>query len=69
MSFPRIVVPVVVLSLFCSFLCFVISDKGTPVAEAKLRAIRGQVASNQYIYTQKIKLVTLDGGDCISFYR
>lgn len=55
MSFPRIVVPVVVLSLFCSFLCFVISDKGTPVAEAKLRAIRGQVASNQYIYTQKDK--------------
>ena len=55
MSFPRIVVPVVVLSLFCSFLCIVISDKGTPVAEAKLRAIRGQVASNQYIYTQKDK--------------
>ncbi len=55
MSFQRIVVPVIVLSLFFSYFCMLLSDDGTPFAENKLRAIRGQVSSAQYIYTQKDK--------------
>lgn len=53
MSFQRIVAPVVVLSLFFTALCFVTGNKGTPMAAAKMRAIRGSVRSTQYIYTKK----------------
>src|SRR5574344_1413745 len=55
MSFPRIIAPVIVLSLFFTFFGFILSDKGTPVAEQKLRDIRGQARTAQYIYTQKDK--------------
>lgn len=55
MSFPRIIAPIVVLSLIFTFLCFVTGDKGTPMAAAKMMAIRGSVRSAQYIYTQKDK--------------
>ena len=53
MSFPRIVAPVVVLSLIITFLCFMTGNKGTPMAAAKTMAIKGSVVSTQYIYTQK----------------
>lgn len=53
MSFPRIVAPVIVLSLIFTFLCFMTGNKGTPMAAAKMMAIKGNVRSTQYIYTQK----------------
>lgn len=53
MSFARIVAPVILLSFIFTFLCFITGDKGTPLAEQKMRAIRGSVQSTQYIYTQK----------------
>lgn len=53
MSFPRIVAPVIVLSIIFTFLCFLTGDKGTPMAAEKMRAIRGSVRTAQYIYTQK----------------
>lgn len=55
MSFPRIIAPVVVLSLIFTLLCFITGDKGTPMAAEKMRAIRGSVRTAQYIYTQKDK--------------
>ena len=53
MSFQRIVLPVVILSMLLSSICFLLSDRWTPCAENKLRAIRGEVYTAQYIYTQK----------------
>ncbi|MBR1461669.1 LptF/LptG family permease [bacterium] len=53
MAFQRIVIPIVFLSIFFSYFCFLLRDSGIPFAENKLRAIRGQVATAQYIYTQK----------------
>ena len=53
MSFPRIIAPVIVLSLFFTGICFVLSDKGTPMAASKMEAIHGIVRTTQYIYTQK----------------
>ncbi len=53
MSFPRIIAPVVVLSVIFTFLCFLTGDKGTPTAAAKIMAIKGNIRSTQYIYTQK----------------
>ncbi len=53
MSFPRIVAPVIALSLIFTFLCFITGDKGTPMAAEKMRAIRGSIRTAQYIYTQK----------------
>ena len=55
MSFQRIVAPVVVFALLFASICFVIENRGTPYAESKLRAIRGDVIHSQYIYTQKDK--------------
>ena len=54
-SFQRMVVPVVFLGLFLSLFCFVLKGEGTPFAENKLGAIRGEVSTAQYIYTQKDK--------------
>ncbi len=53
MSFPRIIAPVVVLSVIFTFCCFMTGNKGTPMAAAKTMAIKGSVHSTQYIYTQK----------------
>ena len=53
MSFPRIIAPVVALSIIFTFLCFITGDKGTPMAAEKMRAIRGALKTSQYIYTQK----------------
>ncbi len=54
-SFRRMVVPVVFFSLFLSLFCFALRGEGTPFAENKLGAIRGEVSTAQYIYTQKDK--------------
>ena len=53
MSFPRIIAPVVVLSLIFTFLCFLTGDKGIPMAAEKMRAIKGYLISTQYIYNCK----------------
>ncbi len=55
MSFQRIVAPIIVLSILFSSFCFMLEDSWTPFAENKLRAIRGEVQTAQYIYTQKDK--------------
>ena len=55
MSFQRIVAPVVVFALLFASICFVLENRGTPYAESRLRAIRGDVIHAQYIYTQKDK--------------
>ena len=54
-SFQRMVVPVIFLSLFLSWFCFALKGEGVPFAENKLGAIRGEVSKAQYIYTQKDK--------------
>ncbi len=53
MSFPRIIAPVMVLSIIFTFLCFITGDKGTPMAAVKMDEIFGSVRTAQYIYTQK----------------
>jgi lipopolysaccharide export system permease protein len=53
MSFPRIIAPVIVLSVIFTYLCFLTGDKGIPMAAEKMRAIKGILHSAQYIYTQK----------------
>ncbi|MCM1338500.1 MAG: LptF/LptG family permease [Muribaculaceae bacterium] len=53
MSFPRIIAPVVFLSLIFTFLCFLTSDKGIPMAAEKMVNIKGALKTAQYIYTQK----------------
>jgi len=55
MSFPRIIAPVVALSLIFTYLCFLTGNLGTPMAAEKIRAIHGILRTNQYIYTQKDK--------------
>jgi lipopolysaccharide export LptBFGC system permease protein LptF len=53
MSFPRIVAPVVVLSIILTYLCFLTGDLGIPYAAKKTRLVKKQILSTQYIYTQK----------------
>ena len=53
MSFQRIIIPVLCLSVLFTGLCFVISDKAIPYAAAKKNEIKGKVRTAQYIYTQK----------------
>lgn len=55
MSFPRIIAPVIVLSVIFTFLCFMTGNLGTPMAAKKMRDIKGSVRTAQYIYTQKDK--------------
>lgn len=55
MSFQRIVVPVLVFAIFFASICFFLENRGIPYAESKLRQIRGDVITAQYIYTQKDK--------------
>lgn len=54
MSFGRILVPIIVLSLIVTGLCFITGDKLTPIAEQKKKEIYGRTGQNiQYMYTQK----------------
>ncbi len=53
MSFPRIIAPVIVLSVIFTGLCFYTGDKGIAMAANKTRAIYGSVLTTQYIYTKK----------------
>lgn len=55
MSFQRIVAPIVILSLMFSTFCFMLENSWTSFSENKLRAIRGEVQTAQYIYAQKDK--------------
>ncbi len=55
LSFQRIIAPVLVLSLFVTWLCFITGDKLIPFSEKKSDAIHGHYISTQYIYTQKDK--------------
>lgn len=53
MSFKRILMPVLVLSVIVSYLCFVTYDKWIPFACQKKMDIKGASTLTQYIYTQK----------------
>lgn len=53
LSFPRILAPVLVLSLIVTWLCFFTCDKLIPISVAKLNAINDKHPVTQYIYTQK----------------
>lgn len=55
MSFQRIIVPVVFIGVIFTFCSFLIAGNLTSKAEDKLMALRGDVISTQYIYTQKDK--------------
>ncbi len=53
MSFSRILAPLLVLSLFVTYLCFLTYDKWIPDSCEKLREIKGGRVLTQYIYTKK----------------
>ena len=53
MSFARILAPLLVLSLFATYLCFVTYDKWIPYSCQKLQEIKGAKILTQYIYTSK----------------
>lgn len=53
MSFKRILVPLLVLSLIVTILCFITYDKLIPVSCQKLKEIKGGGTLTQFIYTQK----------------
>lgn len=56
MPFSRIVMPLLVLSLIVTYLCFVTYDKWIPYSCQKLHEIKGGRVVAQYIYTQKDEL-------------
>lgn len=53
MSFKRILVPVVTLSLIFTYLCFITYDKLIPISCQKLAEIKGSRTVTQFIYTKK----------------
>lgn len=53
LSFSRIIAPVMVLSLFVTYLCYFTGDKLIPFAADKMNRIRGYEQQTQFIYTQK----------------
>ena len=53
MSFKRILAPVLVLSLFFTYLCFITYDKWIPFSCQKLSDIKGSNDITQFIYTKK----------------
>lgn len=53
MSFQRILVPLMVLSLIVTYLCFVTYDIWIPYTCKKLQEIKGGQVLTQYIYTKK----------------
>ena len=53
MSFKRIIVPLLVLSLIFTYLCFITYDKLIPYSCQKLQNIKGGQPLTQYIYTIK----------------
>lgn len=53
LSFGRIIVPVVVLSIIITFFCFYTGDKLIPYASGKMDRIEGYTQQTQFIYTQK----------------
>lgn len=55
LSFWRILVPVIALSLIYTWLCFITYDKLIPFSSDKLVNIKKEYSPSQYIYTQKDK--------------
>ena len=53
MSFFRILAPLLVLSLFVTYICFITYDSWIPYACQKKMEIKGSTATTQFIYTQK----------------
>lgn len=53
MPFKRILMPLLVLSLIVTYLCFVTYDKWIPYACQKRQEIKGTSMTTQFIYTQK----------------
>lgn len=53
MSFKRILMPLLVLSLIVTYLCFLTYDKWIPYSCQKLHEIKGGSVLTQYIYTKK----------------
>ncbi len=53
LSFGRILVPVIFLSILVTILCFYTTDRLIPYAEYQGRVITHSYPSTQYIYTQK----------------
>ena len=53
MSFGRILMPLLALSLIATYLCFVTYDKWIPYSCQKLHEIKGGNVLTQYIYTKK----------------
>lgn len=53
MSFQRILVPVLTLSLIVTYFCFITYDKWIPYSCQKLKEIKGGSVLTQYIYTKK----------------
>ena len=53
MSFARILVPLLVLSLIVTYICFLTYDKWIPYSCQKLQEIKGGQVITQYIYTSK----------------
>lgn len=50
LSFWRILVPVIVLSMFFTGLCFVVYDKWVPVSSTKLKALKQEYDSSHFVY-------------------
>lgn len=55
MSFKRILVPLLALSLIITWLCFITYDKLIPYSCQKIQEIKGRSTITQYIYTQRDK--------------
>ena len=53
MSFKRIMLPVIVLSIIFTVLCYITYDKLIPISCQKLSDIKGNRVLTQYIYTKK----------------
>lgn len=53
LSFKRIIAPVLVLSVIVTWLCFITGDRLIPYSANKLKEIKGEHTTTQYIYTQK----------------
>ncbi len=54
-SVKRLLVPIVILSLFCSYLCFNIYEKFIPYSTTMIKKLRNQKYNNQFVYVDKNK--------------
>lgn len=54
-SFKRIIVPIVCLSLFASGICFYVYDKLIPYSENKMKQVKHEVSDSYFVYVDKTK--------------